>query len=168
MQKMWIVRVIRRNVVEEEAGETQSVRSQHTIAGFEVAGKGPWASRSWEQPSADNQVVGLQYHNHKELNSANNNLNEQGNWFFSGVSKKKCHLGKHLVFSPMRTISDFWPTKLWDNTLCYFKPQFVDIHCNSNRKLLYSPSGCSDTFDIQWFELANTKNRVCILVELEA
>ena len=41
MQKMWIVRVIRRNVVEEEAGETQSVRSQHTIAGFEVAGKGP-------------------------------------------------------------------------------------------------------------------------------
>ena len=41
MQRMWTVRVIRRNVVEEEAGETQSVRSQHTIAGFEVAGKGP-------------------------------------------------------------------------------------------------------------------------------
>lgn len=41
MQKMWIVRVIRRDVVEEEAGETQSVRSQHTIADFKVAGKGP-------------------------------------------------------------------------------------------------------------------------------
>lgn len=78
--------------MEEKAGEFQSVRrTQPAIAGFEEEEEGPrakecTASRSWDQFSADSQVVDPQSYNH-------NNLNEQGNAFSPGDSRKECRPG---------------------------------------------------------------------------
>lgn len=95
--------------------ERYDVMTWPAISGFEDDGRGPWTKQcgpleagnalSWEPARK-------QRNNHKELKFVSN-LNEQGNGFSPGASRKEIACW-WLDFSLMRPVQGFWPTELRD------------------------------------------------------